>query len=241
MSLENPFQDTKEEVGLSDFQMKDFYERLGISKTATEEEIKKAYRTLVQKYHPDKNPDNKESEEFFKLIAEAYETLTDDDKKIKYDSSLLPQKNVTGSNLDAWKESMRGYDPKSQLEVQSALTKLIKRADYMKRQYSRSDDSEIISFLEEGKAGKFGDFDVIVNAPEVQKVIIQYASEHLESPEIYTKYINLWTSHGNFDRSVVDTNEWIIGKLKNKLKYDIKAGYKEEYVEKWKAVGINIE
>ncbi len=63
----------------------DYYEILGISKTATKEEIKKAYRRLAMKYHPDKNPGDKEAEEKFKLINEAYQVLSDDEKRAIYD------------------------------------------------------------------------------------------------------------------------------------------------------------
>ncbi len=63
----------------------DYYEILGISKSATASEIKKAYRKMAIKYHPDKNPDNKEAEEKFKQAAEAYEVLSDDNKKARYD------------------------------------------------------------------------------------------------------------------------------------------------------------
>lgn len=64
---------------------KDFYEILGISKNATAEEIKKAYRKKAIEFHPDKNPGNKEAEENFKKAAEAYEVLSDPNKKAKYD------------------------------------------------------------------------------------------------------------------------------------------------------------
>ena len=63
----------------------DFYEILGITKSATQAEIKKAYRKMAIKYHPDKNPDDKTAEEKFKLAAEAYEVLSDDNKKARYD------------------------------------------------------------------------------------------------------------------------------------------------------------
>ena len=63
----------------------DYYDILGISKGASAAEIKKAYRKMALKYHPDKNPDNKEAEEKFKKAAEAYEVLSDADKKSRYD------------------------------------------------------------------------------------------------------------------------------------------------------------
>lgn len=64
---------------------KDFYEILGISKSADASEIKKAYRKKAIEFHPDKNPGNKEAEENFKKAAEAYEVLSDPQKKAKYD------------------------------------------------------------------------------------------------------------------------------------------------------------
>lgn len=64
---------------------RDYYEVLGVPKSAEEAEIKKAYRALAMKFHPDKNPDNKEAEEKFKEASEAYEVLSDKDKRQLYD------------------------------------------------------------------------------------------------------------------------------------------------------------
>ena len=64
---------------------RDFYEILGVAKNSSEEEIKKSYRKLAMKYHPDRNPDSKESEEKFKEVKEAYEMLTNPEKREAYD------------------------------------------------------------------------------------------------------------------------------------------------------------
>jgi len=64
---------------------RDYYETLGVSKGATEDDLKKAYRKLAKKYHPDANPDNKEAEASFKEVSEAYSVLSDQQQRAKYD------------------------------------------------------------------------------------------------------------------------------------------------------------
>src|SRR3954468_9072845 len=65
---------------------RDYYEVLGVSKTATPDEIKRAHRKLVRQHHPDVNKNNKQAEEKFKEVQEAYDVLSDKDKRKNYDT-----------------------------------------------------------------------------------------------------------------------------------------------------------
>jgi curved DNA-binding protein len=83
-------------------EFKDYYKILGLEKSATQDEIKKAYRKLAMKYHPDKNPGNKFAEEKFKEITEANEVLSDPEKRKKYDT--------LGANWKQYQHTGTGFD-----------------------------------------------------------------------------------------------------------------------------------
>jgi molecular chaperone DnaJ len=88
--------------------MKDLYESLGVAKTATQDEIKQAYRKLARKYHPDKNPDDAAAEERFKEVQGAYDVLGDPDKRSEYDRR--GERVFTGGNAGTGDFDFSGFD-----------------------------------------------------------------------------------------------------------------------------------
>ena len=92
---------------------KDYYNILGVNKDANESEIKKSYRKLSKKYHPDVNPDNKEAEDKFKEIAEAYSVLSDSEKRSNYDrfGSADGRGNPFGDMDDIFSQFFGGGNP----------------------------------------------------------------------------------------------------------------------------------
>ncbi|XP_034550629.1 dnaJ homolog subfamily B member 2 isoform X2 [Notolabrus celidotus] len=91
--------------------MVDYYSVLGVIKTASQDDIKKAYRKLALKWHPDKNPDNKEeAEKKFKEVAEAYEVLSDKSKRDEYDRYGNDRTRHTGSSTSDFSSDFQGFN-----------------------------------------------------------------------------------------------------------------------------------
>jgi curved DNA-binding protein len=90
---------------------KDYYQALGVGENASQDEIKKAYRELAKKHHPDKNPGNKAAEEKFKEASEAYDTLNDPEKRAKYDRLRKSPfaRQTGGDDSMSYEEFMRQY------------------------------------------------------------------------------------------------------------------------------------
>src|SRR3954468_24268132 len=83
-------------------QQKDYYGALGVKKTASEDEIRKAFRKLARKYHPDVNPNDKKAEEKFKEISEANDVLSDAKKRKIYDQVGFYSDNIDQATADAY-------------------------------------------------------------------------------------------------------------------------------------------
>jgi curved DNA-binding protein len=101
-------------------QYKDYYKILGIDKKATEADIKKAYRKLARKYHPDVNPDNPEAEKKFKDLNEANEVLSDPKKRKKYDTYGMDWAKVTDEQHQQWNQAGGYRQPHGQQRYSQA-------------------------------------------------------------------------------------------------------------------------
>jgi curved DNA-binding protein len=151
-------------------QFKDYYKILGIEKNADSEEIKKAYRRLAKKWHPDKNPGNPKAEERFKEVAEAYDVLSDTAKRKKFDDFIqFGQQKQTTQHAGAHK-------PHAHTQAHSHKNK-------------NTDESDFSDFFKQffnNSAGQKGKKDVFTGEDLRGKVTIDLEEAYLGSVRILT-------------------------------------------------------
>src|SRR5512136_1455670 len=88
---------------------RDYYDVLGVNRTASEDELKSAYRKLALKFHPDRNPGDKQAEEKFKEAAEAYAVLSDSDKRSRYDQFGHSLGGIGFSGFEGFQDAFGGF------------------------------------------------------------------------------------------------------------------------------------
>ena len=118
--------------------MEDYYALLGVSKSASQDEIKKAYRNLAFKYHPDRNPGDKSAEEKFKKITEAYSVLSDSNKRAQYDAGGAFNYGQSQQSQQ-WRQSQQygpyeSYDPFREWENFASSSRRYYYTNYSNRQ-----------------------------------------------------------------------------------------------------------
>ncbi len=138
-------------------EVRNYYEMLGVTKNASSSEIKKAYRTLAIKYHPDRNLGNKAAEEKFKDINEAYEILSDQTRRVQYDQSISKRNfiNKTGFNNFGRNNGAGGRSdrPRSRVDPQDYRPGTTKRERVVRRPARRDIEAKLTLGLDEAYRG----------------------------------------------------------------------------------------
>ncbi|MEM6298156.1 MAG: DnaJ C-terminal domain-containing protein, partial [Bacteroidota bacterium] len=143
-------------------QYKDYYKILGVTKSASADEIKKAYRDLAKKYHPDRNPGSATAEKRFKDITEAYEVLSDPKKRRKYD--------ILGKNWQRGAAGAGGFeDSFRDIEFRDLFEEGVKGAsDFFKNIFQQFNEGRRGENPSVGNSGDEQEMDIFISLPEVQ-------------------------------------------------------------------------
>lgn len=171
-------------------QYRDYYKILGVDKKASQDEIKKAYRKLAKKYHPDANPGKKDTEEKFKAANEAYEVLGDAEKRKKYDELGQEMNFRNGSDFDP---SQYGFGNNTRYEYRTTGSEGF--SDFFNMFFGGGGINIDPDFMFSGRtAGNRNDFRFSTNGDDREAEIEITPEEGFKGVE---KRINLRSSHGD--------------------------------------------
>jgi len=182
---------------------KDYYTILEVNRTSTPEEIKKSYRKLAMKYHPDRNPGNKEYEEKFKDLAEAYAVLNDDEKRRKYD--------LISGNYETFKEN---HQQKSKTENPNPNT----HQQQYKQTYTENDNEDFAYFYR-----KYYNF-YKDSEPKKKKPTVHNDDEYDES--IFSQFFKLLFGKGKEIKDYFTPKNKLKGEdVKGKMEIELEEAY----------------
>ncbi len=187
---------------------KDYYKVLGVDKNATAEDIKKAYRKLAMKYHPDKNPGNKQAEEKFKEINEANEVLSDQEKRARYDE--------LSSTYNSWQQA--GGNPNS-----FSWDDLFNNPQYASRgtNVNTSDFGDMFG----GEMGGFSDFfNAFFGGARPRSQRRTATAQRTVQPQAYQQQVNIsfWEAYHGTTRVLQFNNK----KIEVKIPAGVRTGSK---------------
>ncbi len=147
-------------------QYKDYYKILGVTKSATAEEVKKAYRDLAKKYHPDRNPGSATAEKRFKDITEAYEVLSDPKKRRKYDILGRNWQRGGATGAGGFDEAFSDF---KDVEFRDLFEEGVKGAsDFFKNIFQQFNEGRRGENPSVGKTSEEKEMDIFISLPEVQ-------------------------------------------------------------------------
>lgn len=227
MSFENPSQkETVNEKTVADYEKMDFYQRLGLSRDASQEDIKKAYRKIAQKYHPDVQVGGKDTTAILQVISEAYTELSNPEKKKKYDlktsyrSASSSSRSSTSSNFHRWYQDFEKANKQWNDDFDSkfgnwreARQEEKKSPEQIKEEALKNAELGSYyfdSYIKNIKKEDFPGVQNFVNSPEIKAIILKTAISTLRTGlYYYDGYMSGWAKDAGFDRSSIDTSEEI--------------------------------
>lgn len=161
---------------ISAWEKKSFYERLGVSPSASSDELKKQYRQLSMKYHPDRNPGRADYEEVFKYLSVAYEVLSNTSKRAEYDRKIKPSIVYHSPTRDVWSQ-FEEFDTNDEWNPKTEAEKITYFITYIRNNLGEGEDllEMMNEYIEEFEIKK----EILIKGlQENEKSLIDYFTEY---------------------------------------------------------------